>query len=72
MSDTSYQNAMVLDHLRQGPITPMDALTSYGCFRLAARIYELRASGHHIITVRVPNGNGNHYAEYHLLRQSHD
>ncbi len=39
----------ILDHLTS-PITAMDALNDYGCFRLAARINELRMSGHNIKT----------------------
>jgi hypothetical protein len=67
----SVQNAMVLEHLiRRGPITPQEALIFYGCFRLAARIYDLRQVGHHIITTRVMNEHGNPYAEYHLLKQA--
>jgi hypothetical protein len=62
------QNAMVLDHLTRGPITPIDALRLYGCFRLAARIYDLRQLGHDIITLRVLNAEGNSYAEYHLIK----
>ena len=62
------QNVMVLDHLRNGPITPIEALHRYGCFRLAARIYDLRQDGHQIITMRVLNDQGNSYAEYHLVR----
>ncbi len=40
----------ILDHLTSKPITAMDALNDYGCFRLAARINELRMSGHDIRT----------------------
>jgi hypothetical protein len=61
---------MVLEHLLAAPITPREALSRYGCFRLAARIYDLRQVGHQIITMRVINDEGNRYAEYHLLRQA--
>lgn len=37
------QNRMILQHLESGkPITPLEALNLYGCFRLSARIFELR------------------------------
>ena len=62
------QNAMVLEHLRKGPITSIEALMLYGCFRLAARIWDLRQMGHEIYTGRVINDYGNPYAEYHLIR----
>lgn len=54
------QNKAVLKHLNKGPITPLQALRLYGCFRLGARIYDLRAAGHKIkakmIEVRSRNG----------------
>jgi Helix-turn-helix domain len=68
--NTAIQNVMVLEHLLSAPITPIEALNLYGCFRLAARIYDLRQAGNEIITMRVINGEGNPYAEYHLLRQA--
>lgn len=50
---TSTQNANILAALRAGKrVTPMDALHKFGCFRLAARIYELRLAGHRIVTFR--------------------
>jgi hypothetical protein len=40
------QNDAIYHHLRKGnPITPLEALKRFGCFRLAARIAELRESG---------------------------
>jgi hypothetical protein len=68
---TGKQNILVFEHLRErGPITPIQALNSYGIFRLGARIFELRQMGHLIITHWVTNDYGNRYAEYHLLRQA--
>jgi hypothetical protein len=65
------QTEMVLDHLRAKPITSLEALHLYGCFRLAARVYDLRQDGHEIHTNRVETGNGKVIAEYVLLRQAH-
>ncbi len=46
------QTQAIFDHLkRHGSITPMQALRDYGCFRLAARIKELREMGHNVQTV---------------------
>ena len=56
----------ILDHLTSKPITAMDALNDYGCFRLAARINELRMSGHNIKT-EIKNQDGKRYAMYYLL-----
>ena len=45
------QTTEILKHLqRNGSITPMIALRRYGCYRLAARINDLRAKGHGIET----------------------
>lgn len=51
-------NESIIDHLENiGSITPLDALIRYGCFRLAARVFELRGKGHDIIGER----EGNHF-----------
>ena len=40
---------VILQHLKSGKsLTPLDALRLYGCFRLAARIHDLRCAGHDI------------------------
>lgn len=53
------QNAQILDYLmRDKNITAMEALKLFGCFRLAARIYDLKKAGH-VINGRMmdlPNG----------------
>ena len=44
----------ILNHLETvGPITPLEALRHYGCFRLSARVYDLRQKGHQIKSDRV-------------------
>lgn len=52
MTATISQTDAILALLQSRPfgITPMDALDEVGCFRLAARISELRAAGHVIAT----------------------
>lgn len=48
------QEAAVLRHLKEhGNITAYEALLEYGIFRLAARVYNLRLSGHDIATVMI-------------------
>lgn len=49
-------------------VTPLDCLKLAGCFRLAARINELRKLGHKIETLRVDAGNGKYYAGYRLAK----
>lgn len=60
------QESQILRHLKRGPITPIQALEKYGCFRLAARIHSLRAQGHTITTEKVRKGN-KEYAKYRLV-----
>ena len=62
------QNAAILNHLKKvGPITPIEALDRYGCFRLAARIYELRQKGHDISMLKIQVGNNKYVARYTLV-----
>ena len=61
------QNKQILDHLKRGiDITPMSALRLYGCFRLAARIHELRSDCHDIVTIKEPTEDGKYVARYKL------
>ena len=47
--NTNTHTAKVLSHLKSGKsITPLEALSEYGCFRLGARIYDLKKDGHPI------------------------
>ena len=48
-------------------LTPMDALTEVGCFRLAAAVWTLRAEGWDITTTLEESGTGNRYARYRLI-----
>jgi len=48
-----------------GGITPIDALNLYGCFRLGARIWDLRDKGHDTKT-EIITKNGKNFAMYHL------
>ena len=61
----------ILQYLRDhGTITPMEALNSFGCYRLGARIWDLRHDGHSISTEMVEgrdrNGERERYARYRL------
>ena len=58
------QRDAILWHLEhRGSITPVEALNELGCFRLAARIEELRREGHHIRTTIEKRGKSR-YARY--------
>lgn len=64
--DAKSQAGRILSWLKQGrKITPIQALEKWGCFRLGARINDLRNEGYHIITRNVKR-NGKRFAEYSL------
>jgi hypothetical protein len=45
------QNQQIQAYLEKGKkITPIDALNKFGCFRLSARIKDLRDNGLNIVT----------------------
>lgn len=63
------QNKRILESLQNGDkLTPLDALERFGCFRLGARVYDLRKQGHDIKseTVARKNSNGEvkRYSQY--------
>ena len=52
------QNEKILAYLEKGKsITPLDALNKFQCFRLAARISDLRKEGLNIATKYVTKGD---------------
>jgi len=60
------QTDAIRSHLLSGnSLTPIDALQQFGCFRLAARIDELRKEGLDIETIK-ERRNGKSYARYQL------
>ena len=47
------QNQMILSYLQKGKsLTAMDALKLFGCFRLAARVSDLKEMGKKIVSSR--------------------
>jgi hypothetical protein len=61
------QAGRILAYLRAGHrITALDALELFGCFRLAARVHELRREGWQIIERTVETASGKRIAEYSL------
>jgi hypothetical protein len=59
------QAGKILAYLQAGyAITALDALQRFGCFRLAARIHELRREGWQITERMVETANGKRVAEY--------
>lgn len=69
MKDSSRQ---VLELLRQrgtAGVTPMDALAAVGCFRLGARIWDLKADGYPIDSELITTPSGKRVARYRLIEQ---
>ena len=59
------QNKQIADYLNKGKkLTPIDALNKFGCFRLAARIADLRNEGMNIVTTNIKLENNKQIAQY--------
>lgn len=64
--DIASQGEQILAYLSAGnALTPLDALNKFGCFRLGARIYDLKKDGYAIQTELVEIG-GKRVARYHI------
>lgn len=61
------QSESILHYLKSNTITAIEALNLFGCFRLAARIADLRDEGHMIITENL-KVNGKRIARYRLVK----
>ncbi len=69
MKTTDSQNALIKGWLLNGySITPLEALNQFGCFRLAARIADLRDQSLNVVTDMVTLENGKRVARYYLRR----
>lgn len=68
------QKKVILQHLKRfGSIEPLTALREYGCYRLGARINDLRNDGYNIITEMISSvsritGRPVHFANYKLVK----
>jgi len=66
MKNRLTQAQRILRHLKSGKkLTPVAAISKYGCMRLAARISELKGDGINIKTKMIKK-NGKKYAQYRL------
>ena len=60
MSNT--QNQLILNYLKNGnSITSLEALQKFNCFRLSARIFNLREDGFNIITNYITDDHKTYY-----------
>lgn len=63
------QSRAILDALRAGQaLTPLDALERFQCFRLAARVHDLRRQGFPILEETITTATGKRVAMYRLER----
>jgi hypothetical protein len=70
MKPNPTQCELILSHLIENKsITPIDALNLYGCFRLAARIHELKQAGHKIDAKPWTTPGGAIVSKYFLVGQ---
>jgi len=61
------QNKRILKFLETGAtLTPQEAIMYFGCYRLAARIYDLHKLGHKVITEMQYKGR-TRWARYRLI-----
>lgn len=65
------QKEQILSYLKAGnSITPLEALQKFGCFRLGARIWELKKDGYPVEVKTVYDKvKDKHYASYFLPEQ---
>ena len=67
MAKTTSQTASILYHLENhGSLTAIEALELFSCFRLAARVADLREAGHAIQTEMRTMKDGKKIAVYSL------
>lgn len=68
LNNPDSQNSQILAWLKKGrSITPRQALDLFDCFRLSARIWDLRDAGWNIKTIDAIVGkNKKHVAKYYL------
>ena len=67
--DTRSQSEAILLFLQEGrTLTPLEALTLFGCMRLGARVWELKLLGHNVRTEIIRTESGKRIARYSLCR----
>lgn len=66
------QNTQILAHLKTGQsINPLQALNKFGCFRLSARIFNLKDEGYDIEMTTKPNKDKvGYHAVYKLIEDN--
>ena len=68
-TESASQNAKILKHLMRGQkLTQLEALSRFGCFRLGARIHDLKAKDYPIESERYKMNNGKIVARYFITK----
>ncbi len=68
MKETQTQSKKILSYLSSGrSLTPLTALKLFGCFRLSARIFDLKEAGHKIVNIGETNDKKT-FARYKLKK----
>ena len=63
------QGDKILSYLQSGNyLTPLDALNLFGCFRLGARIYDLKKRGINVHSEQMSD-NGKTFAKYYIPKE---
>ena len=64
------QNKQIKAWLESGKsLTPLDALNLFGCFRLGARVFDLKNDYGMNIKTEMVKENGKRYARYSLVKE---
>ncbi len=70
MTTATHHKVQIMAHFRKGlTLTHRESTDLFGKDRLAARICELRADGHNILTTPEPNDNGGLHGRYSLQKE---
>lgn len=65
--DSRSQTDRIIDYLLTGKsITPLEALDLFGCFRLGARIADIRQKGYLVYSEFITTPTGKRVKRYHL------
>ncbi len=64
---TLSQTKLIKEHFKQGKrLTALSALNDFGCFRLSARIPELKREGFPVESIWITLDNGKRIKEYYM------
>lgn len=65
------QTDQIVDYMLAGnTITALIALNLFQCFRLAARIADIKRRGYDVVTMMETNENGKRYAVYKIEKEN--